>query len=92
MMQLGGDVEKIEIILDNEGRTARLIDLTMEAGKVFGPDDLGNEILETGDGLANSEWIVKHHKCVPIYYGFEHYNLSVCNLKKIKMKIYKYIF
>ena len=30
MMQLGGDVEKIEILLDKEGRTARLIDLMPE--------------------------------------------------------------
>lgn len=30
MMQLGGDVEKIEILLDKEGRTARLIDLLPE--------------------------------------------------------------
>lgn len=30
MMHLGGDVESIEILLDKEGRTARLIDLMPE--------------------------------------------------------------
>ncbi len=30
MMHLGGDVENIEILLDKEGRTARLIDLMPE--------------------------------------------------------------
>lgn len=52
-----------------------------ETGKVFGLTDLGHHI----DGLENmklpnSEWVSNHHKCVPIYYGYEHYNDDINQL------------
>ena len=33
--------------------------------------------------LPNSVWITKHHKCVPIYYGYENAGLSIENLKNV---------
>lgn len=56
--------------------------LSMEAGQVFGINDLGNNILGTCDKLPNSEWITKHHSCVPIYYGFNYGDLTVEELGK----------
>lgn len=60
--------------------------INLEVGQVFGYDDLGNIILETGIELVNSKWITEHHKCVPIYYGFEYGDLNVNDLKEMLIR------
>lgn len=57
--------------------------LAQETGQVFGPGDLGHVIDGTGEELPNSMWIAGHHKCVPIYLGYEHADQSVEELKEI---------
>ena len=57
-------------------------DLKEETGKVFNHTDFGNEIEGTELELPNSYWVAKHHKCVPIYYGWDKAGLSVEEIKK----------
>jgi dTDP-4-amino-4,6-dideoxygalactose transaminase len=56
-------------------------ELTEETGQVFGINDLGYNIENTNIKLKNSEWVVRHHRCVPIWYGWEKYSLSIDKLK-----------
>lgn len=58
-------------------------ELAQETGQVFGPDDLGHVIDQTGEELPGSEWIAAHHKCVPIYLGYEYADRSVDELRQI---------
>lgn len=58
-------------------------DLKQETGQVFGSGDLGHVIDDTGIKLSNSIWVTQHHKCVPIYYGYESANKSIEELKAI---------
>lgn len=51
-------------------------------GQVFGPNDLGYRVEGLGMTLPNSEWVVVHHKCAPIYYGWEKSGLSCGQLKE----------
>lgn len=51
--------------------------LKEETGQVFGEGDLGHKIDEIKIELPNSSWIAKHHKCVPIYYGYKYANGSI---------------
>lgn len=56
--------------------------LKEETGKVFGYTDLGHIIEALEYTLPNSEWVSKHHRCVPIYYGWDNYDKEAENLKK----------
>ena len=46
--------------------------LKQKTGQVFGRSDLGYNIDRRSEvgGLENTEWIVDHHSCVPIWYGW----------------------
>lgn len=57
--------------------------LKQETGQVFGPRDLGHVIDKTNQELNNSVWVTEHHKCVPIYMGYENADLSVQELKEV---------
>ena len=57
--------------------------LKQETGQVFGPRDLGHRIENVEASVPNSEWTTEHHKCAPIYYGYEHANKSVDELRAI---------
>lgn len=61
-------------------------DITQETGQVFGPRDSGHIIANTGISLPNTEWVTSHHKCVPIYYGYEHADKSVDELRELLLK------
>lgn len=63
-------------IVFDEGR------LKEETGQVFGSDDLGPAIEGISADIKNSIWVSKHHKCVPIYLGYEKAELSVEELKE----------
>lgn len=45
--------------------------LREETGKVFNYTDFGNEIEGKTLELPNSYWVAEHHKCAPIYYGWD---------------------
>ena len=57
--------------------------LKQETGQVFGPRDLGHVIDKTNQELNNSVWVTEHHKCVPIYMGYEKADLSVQELREV---------
>ncbi len=57
--------------------------LKQETGQVFGPGDLGHFIAGVDADVPNSEWVVRHHKCAPIYYGYESADEPVEKLKEI---------
>ncbi|MCI8972715.1 MAG: aminotransferase class V-fold PLP-dependent enzyme [Lachnospiraceae bacterium] len=52
-------------------------------GQVFGPRDLGHRIAGVEADVPNSEWVVLHHQCAPIYFGYENADSSVDELRKI---------
>lgn len=60
--------------------------LTEETGKVFNSTDFGNEIEGIKMDLPNSYWVAEHHKCAPIYYGWDKANLSVEEIKQIILR------
>lgn len=60
-------------------------DIKEETGKVFNKTDFGNEIEGLKRDLPNSYWIAEHHKCVPIYYGWEKAEYDVEKLKNYIM-------
>jgi hypothetical protein len=45
--------------------------LSEETGKVFSKSDFGPEIEGVAYDLPNSCWVAEHHRCVPIWYGWE---------------------
>lgn len=57
--------------------------LNEETGKVFNDTDFGNEIEGIKLDLPNSYWAAGHHRCVPIYYGWEKAGLPVDELGKV---------
>ena len=57
--------------------------LKQETGQVFGPGDLGNVISGVKADVPNSHWVTEHHKCAPIYLGYENAEKSVSELKQI---------
>lgn len=57
--------------------------LKQETGQVFGPRDLGHRIAQVDADVPNSEWVVEHHKCAPIYLGWEDADKSVDELRTI---------
>ncbi len=60
--------------------------LKQETGQVFGPRDLGHVIEGEKINMPNSTWVTEHHKCVPIYLGWEHADKSVDELKEILLE------
>lgn len=56
--------------------------LKEETGKVFNKTDFGNEIEGIELELPNSYWVAEHHKCAPIYYGWEGSTLDTAELKR----------
>ena len=57
--------------------------LKEETGQVFGPRDQGYRIAEVKADVPNSDWVVAHHKCAPIYLGYENADKSVDELRSI---------
>lgn len=57
-------------------------ELSEETGKVFNYTDFGNEIEGIDVDLPNSYWVAKHHKCVPIYYGWDKAGLPAEEIKR----------
>ena len=60
--------------------------LNQETGQVFGPRDLGHRIEGVEADVPNSEWITEHHKCAPIFYGWEHAYMGVEELRELLCK------
>ena len=58
-------------------------DIKQQTGQVFGPRDQGDVISGIDSNVPNSHWITEHHKCAPIYLGYENADKSVEDLKKI---------
>jgi perosamine synthetase len=58
-------------------------DLKIETGKVFAQSDFGPEIENIRYDLPNSMWIAEHHKCPPIYYGWDEAGKSIDHLKEV---------
>lgn len=58
-------------------------ELKEETGQVFGGGDLGHVIDCVEMELPNSRWIADHHKCVPIYYGYENADKGVSQLREL---------
>ncbi len=56
--------------------------LKEETGKVFNKTDFGNEIEGKKVDLPNSYWVAEHHKCAPMYYGWEHSGLDIEEIAK----------
>lgn len=57
-------------------------ELKEKTGQVFGFGDLSSNILGL-ENLPNSRWVTEHHNCAPIFYGWEHAELSADEIKKI---------
>ena len=57
--------------------------LRQETGQVFGSRDLGHRIAGVPADVPNSEWITEHHKCAPIYLGYENADKGVDELREI---------
>ncbi|MDE6912338.1 MAG: DegT/DnrJ/EryC1/StrS family aminotransferase, partial [Lachnospiraceae bacterium] len=57
--------------------------LKQQTGQVFGPGDLGHRIANIDADLPNSIWVTEHHKCAPIYYGWEKAEKNVEELRQI---------
>lgn len=58
-------------------------ELKQETGQVFGGGDLGHVIDGGKMELPNSIWVAQHHKCVPIYYGYENADMDIECLKSV---------
>lgn len=57
--------------------------LKQETGQVFGPRDLGHRIAGVEADVPNSIWVTEHHKCAPIYLGYEQADKSIDELRHI---------
>lgn len=57
--------------------------LTQETGQVFGAGDLGDVIAGVDAEVPNSHWVTEHHKCAPIYLGYEYADKSAEELREI---------
>ena len=57
--------------------------LKQETGQVFGAGDLGDVIEKKDADVPNSHWIAEHHKCAPIYLGYEHADKSADELRDL---------
>lgn len=56
--------------------------LKEETGKVFNKTDFGNEIEGIKMDLPNSYWAAEHHKCAPIYYGWDKSDMSIDEIRQ----------
>jgi dTDP-4-amino-4,6-dideoxygalactose transaminase len=61
-------------------------DLKYETGRVFAESDFGPEIEGICYSLPNSTWIASHHHCPPIYYGWEHSDKDIDELRDVLIK------
>ncbi|MBF0458285.1 MAG: DegT/DnrJ/EryC1/StrS family aminotransferase [Nitrospirae bacterium] len=61
-------------------------ELKQETGKVFARTDFGPEIEGIPYDLPNSTWIAAHHKCPPIYYGWDSADQAIDELRTILLK------
>jgi len=57
-------------------------ELREQTGQVFGRGDMGYRIENLDQTLPNTEWVAEHHKCVPIYYGWDKSEWPVEKLKE----------
>ena len=57
--------------------------LKEEVGQVFARSDFGPEIEALPYELPASRWVAEHHSCPPIYYGWDHAEKSVDELRHI---------
>ncbi len=55
--------------------------LKEETGRVFNHTDFGNEIEGKAWDLPGSYWVAEHHRCAPIYYGWEKAGLCAEELR-----------
>ena len=53
--------------------------LKEETGKVFG--ELCHELTKAGGSYPDAEWVREHHRCPPIYYGYEAAHETPAELK-----------
>lgn len=60
--------------------------LTEVTGQVFGKNDLGTSIDGGNHSVPNSEWVAEHHRCAPIYFGWDKANLPIEKLKDYLIK------
>ncbi|MCK9376429.1 MAG: DegT/DnrJ/EryC1/StrS family aminotransferase [Syntrophobacterales bacterium] len=60
--------------------------LKMQTGQVFGLGDLGPVIEGVEADVPNSYWIAAHHQCPPIYYGWEHAQKEVAELREVLLE------
>jgi dTDP-4-amino-4,6-dideoxygalactose transaminase len=51
--------------------------LKQETGRVFARTDFGPEIEGISWDLPNSKWAARHHRCPPIWHGWEHADAPV---------------
>lgn len=56
-------------------------ELREETGKVFDADDLCHRIDGVDVQLPNTLWVAEHHRCPPIFYGWDKHHLDVDALK-----------
>jgi len=61
-------------------------DLKEQTGQVFSRTDFGYVIEGLDINLPNSEWIAEHHKCAPIWYGWENSEKTIEELYKILVR------
>lgn len=61
-------------------------ELSEQTGKVFNDTDFGNEIEGRKADLPNSYWAAAHHKCAPIYYGWDKAELPAEEIKRYLLK------
>lgn len=57
--------------------------LKQQTGQVFGKGDLGPEIAKISANVPNSYWVAEHHKCAPIYLGYEYADKAPQELQSI---------
>lgn len=60
--------------------------LSEETGKVFNYTDFGNEIEGIEMSLPNSYWVAEHHKCAPIYYGWDKAQMPAEDMAKYLLR------
>lgn len=62
-------------------------ELKEQTGQVFGVNDFGYRIENLDLRLPNSEWVAEHHKCAPIWFGWEHADKTIEEIRKIVTRI-----
>lgn len=72
--------------LENSRDIINILYLTRTSGKkrkkVFNNTDFRNEIEGIPLDLPNSYWAAQHHKCAPIYYGWDKAELTVEEIRE----------